>query len=160
MRIKVMDNSDIPAWVELSKEYDTYILEIVPNLTEWYEGNGELSISFDKYMDSKIIKSEAFMAIGGDGSCCGIIAVSVANNRITFFGVSHKCEFMEVGDLLLKYALSKLSVDLSITTNIVKSDAEPFQKEHALFDKYGFTFSHYGLENGVPVSCMEKKVQT
>ena len=160
MRIKTIDNSDIPVWVELSREYDRYILEIVPSLTEWYEGNGELSVSFDKYMESKIIKNEAFMVIGDDGGCCGIIAISVANSRITFFAISHKCDFMDAGDILLNHALSKMSVRSSITTNIVKSDAEPFQKQHALFKKYGFTFSHYGLENGVPVSCMERKVQT
>ena len=157
MRIKTVDYSEIPQWVELSKEYDCYILDIVPNLIEWYEGNGDTSVSFDKYMDSKISKDEAFMAISEDSDCCGIIAISIANNRISFFGVSLKFNFMEVGILLLEHALSKLDVRLKITTNIVKSDAEPFKKEYELFSKYGFTFSHDDLENGVPVSCMERK---
>ena len=160
MRIKTVDYSDIPQWVELSKEYDCYILDIVPNLAEWYGGNGDTSISFDKYMDSKINKGEAFMAVSEDGDCCGIIAISIANNRITFFGVSHKYNFFEIGTLLLEYALTKLNDRSNITKNIVRSNAEPFKKEHELFSKYGFSFSHDDLENGVPVNCMERKAIT
>lgn len=159
MKIKTVDYSDIPHWVSLSKEYDVYIQEIVPNLTEWYEGNGTSSISFEDYMDSKISKGEAFMALGEDNSCRGIVAVSIANNRITFFGISHKYDFYEVGDFLLTHALSKLDISANITTNIVKSNAEPFQKEHALFNKYNFAYLYDGLENGVPVSCMERRTK-
>ena len=157
IRIKTVDYSDIARWVSLSKEYDGYIKEIVSDLTEWYEGDGSSSVSFDDYMGSKISKGEAFMAIGADDDCRGIIAVSIANNRITFFGVSHKYDFYEVGDFLLAYALSKLNINANITTNIVKSNAEPFQKERSLFNKYDFTYSHDGLENGVPVCCMERR---
>lgn len=98
------------------------------------------------------------MAIGEDEACCGIIAISIANNRITFLGMSHEYDFYEVGDFLVAYALSKLNIKANITTNIVKSNAEPFQKEHAVFSKYNFTFSHDDLENGVPVSCMERRI--
>ena len=158
MKIKIVDYSDIPHWVELSKEYDRYILELVPNLTEWYEGNGDTSISFVKYIDSKISKGEAFMAIDDNDECRGIVAISIANNRITFLGVSLKFDFMDVGVFLLEHALSQLDIRSDITTNIVKSNAESFQKEHELFCKYGFIFSHDGLENGVPVSCMVRRM--
>ena len=66
-------------------------------------------------------------------------------------------DFGDVGDSLLAYALSKLNTKARITTNIVKSHAEPFQKEHEIFNKYNFAFSHHDLEHGVPVSCMERK---
>ena len=97
------------------------------------------------------------MAIGEDDECRGIIAISIANNRITFFGISHEYDFYEVGDFLLAFALSKLNTEANITTSIVKSNAEPFQKEYALFSKYNFTFLYDDLENGVPVSCMERR---
>ena len=162
MRIRTVNYSDISSWIALSEEYDCYILEVVPNLTEWYEGNGNASISFDHYMKSKISKSEAFMATDNENNCYGIVAISYANNRITFFWVSllHGYDFYEVGDFLLAHALSELDTNANITTNILKSCAKPFQKEHEVFSKHHFTFSHDDLENGVPVSCMVRKPQT
>ena len=162
VKIKIVSYSDISSWVALSREYDRYILEVVPDLTEWYEGNGDSTISFDDYMESKISKNEVFMATDDESNCCGVIAISKANNRITFFGVSlsHGCNFYEVSDFLLVHALSELNTNAIITTNIVKSCAEPFRKEHEVLSKHNFTFSHDDLENGVPVSCMARKPQT
>jgi hypothetical protein len=139
----------------LSKEYDCYVQELVSDLTEWYEGS-ETSISFDKYMQAKISKNEAFMATDESGGCFGITAISKTNNNITFFGISHNYDFYKVGSLLLDHALSILNATATIKTNIIKSDAEQIQKQRTLLEKYGFVFSHDDLENGVPVSCMKK----
>ena len=153
MRIKTMCLSDIPNWVLLSREHDSYVKELVPDLTEWYEGN-ETSMSYDDYMKAKISKNEAFMATGGSGACCGIAAISKNNNNITFFGVSHKCDFFEIGNLLLNHALPMLNPKSNIKTNIIRSTAEQIQKQYTLFNRHGFVFSHDDLENGVPVSCL------
>ena len=155
MKIKILSYSDIPAWILLSKEYDCYVQEIALDLTEWYDGN-ETSLSFDKYMNSKISKNEAFMATDETGACCGITAISKTNNNITFFAISHKNDFYRTGELLLDYALSILDTKTTIKTNIIKSNAEQVQKQHTLFSKYGFIFSRDDLENGVPVICYEK----
>jgi hypothetical protein len=156
MEIKTICLSDIPAWIALSKEYDKYVKEIVPDLIEWYEGN-ETSLSYEKYMQAKISKNEAFMATDESGACCGIIAISRNNNNITFFGISHKSDFYQIGNLLLDHALPMLNTKAIIKTNIIKSNAGQIQKQHTLLSKYGFVFSHDDLENGVPVSCMERR---
>ena len=155
VEIKIVCLSDIPNWILLSKEYDSYVQEIVPNLTEWYEGS-ETSISFDMYMKAKISKNEAFMATDESGAYCGIVAISKNNNNITFFGISHKFDFYEIGGFLLEHVLPLLNTKAIIKTNVIKSNAEQIQKQHVLLSNYGFVFSHDDLENGVPVSCMKR----
>ena len=83
VRIKSVGLSDIFVWTALSNEYDIYVKEIVSDITEWYEGN-ETSTSFNDYMKAKIHQNEAFMATGANGTCCGIVAISKTNNRITY----------------------------------------------------------------------------
>jgi len=156
MEIKTICLSDIPTWITLSKEYDKYVQKIVSDLTEWYEGN-ETSLSFEKYMKAKIDKNEAFMATDENEACCGAIAISKANNNITFFAISHKYDFYQVGNLLLEHALFVLNAETSIKTNIIKSNADQIQKQHTLFKKYGFVFLQDDLENGVPVSRIERR---
>jgi len=155
VNIKKVRLSDIPMWISLSKEYDKYVRDIVSELTEWYEGS-ETSISFDSYMKAKIDKNEAFMLTDEYKNCHGIIAVSKANNRITFFAISHKSNFAKIGAYMLDHALSVLNKNAVITANILKSNADHIQKQYALFNEYGFVFSFDGLENGTPVSCMER----
>ena len=141
----------------LSREYDKYILEIVPDLTEWYEGNGDTLISYEKYMDAKISKGEAFMAVTEENDCCGIIAISIKNNRISFFGISEKHNFKKAGEMLLKHALSMFDTESDIISNIIDSNAKPFQMQFELFIKHGFIFSHNGFEHGVPIKCMVRR---
>ena len=155
VKIKVAGLSDISAWIALSKEYDKYVQEIVSDIAEWYEGN-ETSIPFKDYMKAKIHQNEAFMVVDGDDICCGIIAISKTNNRITFFAVSHRCDFTEVGKVLIDHALSELNISEYITTNIIKSNAEQIQKQCMLFNQYDFAFSLDSIENGVPVNCLKR----
>ena len=76
MQIRLVTASDILAWMELSAEHDQYVLELVPDLTEWYEGDGESSPAYDDYMQFKISKNEAYMAVSPNGYCLGVAAVS------------------------------------------------------------------------------------
>lgn len=147
----VVEVKDIPQWLKLSHEFDLYIKELVRSLSQWYNGN-ENDIEFSEYMNSKIAKKEAIMAVERDNTdCLGIIAFSRNNNRITFFGVSHKAHFESVSKLLIDYALSHLDTNKQITVNVIKSDAEMLYKERKVFSDYGFIYSNSELENGVPV---------
>lgn len=148
--LKNVGVNDIPQWLKLSHEFDVYITELVGNLSQWYDGN-ENDIAFLEYMNSKIVKKEAIMAVGRANTCLGIIAFSRNNNRITFFGVSHKAHFESVSKLLIDYAMSHLDTNKQISVNIIKSDAEMLNKEREIFYDYGFVNSNSELENGVPV---------
>ena len=155
MQIKNVSVEDTSKWVLLSKEYDNYVKEANPDLTEWYEGS-DTSFSFDEYMGRRIHKNEAFMAVNELGECCGIVAISRENNNITFFGTFHKFDALSVGAFLIRYALSELDVNKSIKINELKSDSRQVQKNYALLDKFGFIYQGEVLENGVPVNCMVK----
>lgn len=149
--LKVIEENDIPQWVSLSSEYDLYIKELVGSLSQWYDGN-EKNIGFTDYMNSKIAKKEAIMAVEkANSDCLGIIAFSRNKNRITFFAVSHKAHFESVSKLLIDYALCHLDTNKQIIVNIIKSKAEILCKEREIFSDYGFIYSNSELENGVPV---------
>jgi hypothetical protein len=149
--LKVVEAIDIPQWLMLSHEFDVYIKELVGSLSHWYDGN-ENDIEFSDYMNSKIVKQEAIMVVERANTCClGIIAFSKNNNRITFFGVSHKADFEPVSMLLINYVLSQLDTNKQITVNVIKSDSEILNKERKIFADYGFIYRNSDLENGVPV---------
>ena len=58
MQIKTVGHEDSDTWMSLSKEYDDYVRESSPDLTEWYDGN-DASPSFEDYRKSKIIKKRS-----------------------------------------------------------------------------------------------------
>lgn len=149
--LKVIEANDIPQWLKLSSEFDLYIKELVGSLSQWYDGN-EKDIAFSDYMNSKIAKKEAIMAVErANTDCLGIIAFSRNNNRITFFAVSHKAHFESVSKLLIDYALSHLDMNKRINVNVIMSDAEILCKEREVLSNYGFIYNNSELENGVPV---------
>jgi len=155
VKTRLVDNTDIPKWMALSQEYDCYVRELVTDLTEWYDGN-ETSIAFGDYMDSKINKQEAFMAVDATDGCLGIIAVSKSNNRITFFAVSHKADFQTAGHELLKYALKSIDNSKPISINQITSTSPHIQKHRDLYNDFGFYYSCDSVENGVPVNTFVK----
>jgi RimJ/RimL family protein N-acetyltransferase len=155
VKTRLVDNTDIPKWMALSQEYDCYVRELVTDLTEWYDGN-ETSIAFGDYMDSKINKQEAFMAVDATDGCLGIIAVSKSNNRITFFAVSHKADFQTAGNELLKYALKSIDNSKPISINQITSTSPHIQKHRDLYNDFGFIYSCDSVENGVPVNTFIK----
>ena len=153
-QVRIVTSSDIPAWIALSREYDQYVMEIAQDLTEWYEGS-KTSMSFKDYMNAKISQKEAFIAFDQEKQdCLGIIAISIKNNRITFFAISHSCNFAQVGEQLLLHGLNKLNTNAKITINIIKSEAKQIQNQRNLFKEYGFSKLSDGLENGVSVDVM------
>ena len=155
LTIRVVTTADIPKWLELSKEYDSYVKELVQDLTEWYDGN-DTSPAFDVYMEAKINKREAFMAVDGFDDCLGIIAISRNKNRISFFGVSHKLDFREVGNNLIQYALDMLDDSKLISFNEISSNAHQIQKLREMYIENGFEYLCDSTENGVPVNTYVK----
>lgn len=151
--LRPVQRTDIPIWCQLSHEYDPYVIELVSDLSHWYDGN-ESDTSFIAYMESKIKKEEAFMAVNTAGEPFGIIAFSRINNRITFIGVFHNRDFFNTGKVLLDYAMLQLDKKSPISINVIKSKAEHIKKEMQLIKQYGFQYSNDELENGVPVEKM------
>ena len=156
MEIRMVESADIPKWQALSQEHDCYVKELVPDLTEWYEGN-ETSPAFEVYMQGKIDKQEAFMAIDTNGNCLGIVAISKKNNRITFFGVSHKTDFHTVGYCLMKHSLEKLDISKAISINEISSTAPQIQRYRDLYLDNEFVYSYDSIECGVPVNTFVKQ---
>lgn len=148
IQIRNVNTDDIELWIELSREYDVYVKDLVGDLTEWYNGN-ENDISFKDYMKSKIAKKEVLMAT--TDICQGIVAFSKAYNRITFFAISHKANFEYVSHYLIDYVLNLLNTERQISINIIKSNAEIIKKQRNVFFEYGFVFNSDDVENGVPV---------
>jgi hypothetical protein len=157
VEIREVTFADVPKWISLSKEYDKYVLELVPDLGEWYEG-GNTSMAFNEYMQAKILQREAFLIEDEDDKKrLGIIAISKKNNRITFFGISHNSDFNKEGKFLVNHALSLLDVNSDISINVLKSNAKWIQEEYNFFAARGFSYSCDGQENGVPVVVMTRK---
>ena len=155
MKIRLVNNTDMPTWMALSQEYDCNVRELVSDLSEWYDGN-DTSPTFGDYMNSKINKQEAFMAVDTSDSCLGIIAISIKNNRITFYGVSHKSDFQSVGSTLMETALEKLDDSKPICINEIISNSPQIQKIRDLIHAFGFEYSCDSIENSVPVNTFVK----
>lgn len=155
LNVRTVIDADIPKWKALSSEYDRYVKESVPDLTEWYEGN-DSSPAFDAYIESKIISGEALIAIDDLGNCLGVIAFSQKNNRITFFGVSHKADLCLVGETLLCHAINHLDSAKPISINEITSSSEWICQHRDLYLRFGFVYSCDALENGVPVHTFVK----
>ena len=156
MRIRTLNNGDIPKWWALSHEYDSYVKELVPDLTEWYDGNNKNSLSFDSYIKTKIDKQEAFIAVDEHDDCLGIVAISRENNRISFFGVSESIDFHAVGGNLMKYALENLDSSKPVSITELSSTSQKIQMHKELLHAFGFSYSCDSLENGAPVNVFVK----
>lgn len=149
MLIRTVTVCDIPAWRALSSEYDRYVSELVGDIGEWYEG-GNGSPAFIDYMNAKISKQEAFMAVSDGDRCLGIIAVSRQNNRITFFGISRGIDISAARSLLL-YALTELDASRDIFINLLDSPSAWIDQHRAILTGLGFEYVENSLENNVPV---------
>ena len=155
MEIKLVIKEDISKWKNLSLEHDKYVKELVSDLTEWYEGN-ENSISFDKYMESKINQKEAFIAVDNKNNCLGIIAFSYKRNYITFFGITEDMDIEIIGNKLLHYVFELMDKNKPISINAINSKSEWIMKYIEVYIKNGFVFNGNTLENGVPVNIYAK----
>ena len=151
MNIRIVNNLDIPKWWALSHEYDCYVQELVPDLTEWYDGN-DTAPAFDEYMERRINRQEAFIVVDAHDNCLGIAAISRVNNNITFFGVTHKADFQTVGKTLLSYTLENLNNSKAVSVNEINNTSSHIKNHIELFESNGFNYSHDSLEHGVPVN--------
>jgi len=155
MQIRIITEADIPQWQALSLEYDRYVEESVPDLSEWYGGN-DYSPAFTFYMKAKITQQEAFMAVDCNDSCLGVIAFSKKNNRITFFAVSHHADFNIAANALFDCAFTHLNTSEVIYINEIISSSEWIKLHRQLYFKLGFMFYCNSIENGVPVKTLAK----
>jgi len=155
MNIRLATKMDIPKWKKLSQEHDKYVLEIVSDLTEWYEGN-DVSESFDFYMESKISKNEAFIAIDENDNCLGIAAFSYKRNYITFLGVSDNYNIKLIGKELLIFIISLMDEKKPIFVNEINSKSEKIIQYIGLYIENGFIKNGNTKENGVPVDVYIK----
>lgn len=135
MLIRWATMTDKAAWLELSQEYDKYISEMTSDMALWYDGYD----GFDKYMQGKIKKNNAVMAVDRmTGRCNGMIAFSKTNNRITFFAVSEKADFNETAEKLLLVALRQLNTNKDISVKLPIGINTIFRQIISAFERKGF----------------------
>ena len=142
MLIRWAAEDDKAQWLALSREYDKYIGKLSSDLAQWYEG-------FDEYMDSKIRKNNALIAIDRmSGRCIGAAAFSKTNNRITFFAVSEGDESSETADRLLTTALRQLDTAKDIGVMLPVGICDVFLLIIAAFIKHGFAITGDAVMEG------------
>lgn len=141
-----LDNRQI--WLALAHESDKIVKMLIENIDIFYDG-------FDSYMNTKIEKNEAYMAIDDNlKQCMGIVAFSKTYNRITFLGVFELFDFISVGSKLIDFALKQLDFSKPISANVLKGGIEPLLKERQLYETFGFVeYDNSIFEAGVP-ACM------
>lgn len=151
MIIRAVTIDDIQAWLDLSHEWDDQVSTLIHDISVFYDG-------FDNYMESKIKKNEALMAVDKTSyQCLGVVAFSKTNNRISYFGVSKNTDFHTVGSKLMEVALNQLDMTKEISVNVFKTDLIPVQQERSLYESFGFTeIDNTIFEAGVPACLMKK----
>jgi ribosomal protein S18 acetylase RimI-like enzyme len=153
MFIRALNEKDIPAWLALAHESDSIIARMIPDIAVFYH-------DFDEYITRKTEQYEAFMATDIlTGKCLGIIAFSRTYNRITFLGVTKTAEFSVIGTKLMDFVLNQLDNTREITANVIKSNTGIFQKEYALYKRFGFIETDNKImENGIPARQMKRDI--
>jgi hypothetical protein len=152
IEFRFMTHDDLGIWLSFAHDTsDNIIKELTPDIEAFYEG-------FDKYMESKITKQEAYMAIDRfSKNCVGIVAFSQSNNRITFLGISGSVDFEFVGTRLMDIAFEKLDSSKEISANVLIGDYESLRQEKRLYEKYGFIASNdYTFEANVPAYLLKR----
>lgn len=141
MLIRWATTDDKYAWVELADN--------VANIF----GNPTMSTDkdFHEYMDSKLSKFEALIAVDRmSGNCLGIIGFSRTFNRITWFGVFEQYRGKGVGTRLLTTALRQLDRTREITVETYREDYPVGMPARIVYHKVGFVdvdnnmFDHLG----------------
>ncbi len=141
MLIRWATSKDKPAWIQLAD-----------NVADIF-GNSSMATDkdFHEYMDSKLSKYEALIAMDRQSeSCLGIIGFSRTHNRITWFGVFEENRGRGIGSRLLSTALRQLDNTKDITVETYRSDYPPGLPARAVYQKLGFVqvdntiFDHLG----------------
>jgi len=150
MLIRLAAAEDKPAWLALSQEYDKYI----KNLALWYDG-------FDEYMDNKIKKNAAVIAVDRmSGRCNGLIAFSKAYNRITFFGVSENADFAETANRLLTVALRQLDTNKDVIATLPEGVCPVLKNIISSCEKHGFVIVNGEIIQGLNHHNLVRKATT
>ncbi|MBC8080729.1 MAG: GNAT family N-acetyltransferase [Gorillibacterium sp.] len=129
MLIRHVTFEDVRNWLELAAD----VAEVfrAPDMANDRE--------FHEYMQAKINKYEAFMAVDYvSNRCMGIIGFSKNDNRITWFGVFEKHRNKGVGSKLLKCALNQLDWKKEITVETYSDDYMPGVPAKHVYRKFGF----------------------
>lgn len=147
--IRTVTYVDMKVWALLAHQYsDTVLRELAADINVFYNG-------FEAYMERKIQQNEVFMAIDPVyDECMGIVAFSRTNNRITFFAVADKYDFVRVGSELLMFTLSQLDSSRSVYSTVFKSTHERVVKETQLYEMHGFKSCEDTVEAGVSALLM------
>jgi len=151
MLIRWATKEDIPAWLGLSREYDTYISQIATDFSKWYLG-------FEEYFNRKIEQYGAVMAVDRmSGNCNGAIAFSRSHNRNTFFAVSPKAKRKETAEKLLKVAVRQLNSNQDIILHIADGKDGILKDDIDFFKDNGFEIIHGMVLDGCPMLELVRK---
>ena len=106
--------------------------------------------SFLLYMDSKIAKNEALMAVDRmSDECLGIIGFSRTNNRISWFAVAEQYRNKGIGTRLLNTALRQLDNTKDITIDTFCEECAWGQPARVVYHRAGFAETEpFTDENG------------
>lgn len=129
MFITEVSQDNISQWLVLAEEMEPI-----------FQGSMVKNEKFHAYMDGKIKKREAFMALDRtqDHALVGIIGFSRTHNRITWFGVFEKYRNQGIGSKLLECALHQLDRTQEITVDTFREDYELGQPARHVYQKFGF----------------------
>lgn len=129
MLIKWAANDDIPAWRALAGDV-AYVFGDAAMATD---------AKFNEYMESKISKFEALIAVDrASGDCLGVIGFSRTYNRISWFGVFERHRGKGIGKRLLATALRQLDNTKEISVITFREDDALGQPARAVYRKLGF----------------------
>lgn len=130
MLLRCVTTNDISSWQQLAGT----VAELFGSPNMPFEQ------SFLSYMNSKIAKLEALIAVDRmSNECLGIIGFSRTNNRISWFAVSEKYRNKGIGARLLNTALRHLDTSKNITVDTFCEDCLLGQPARAVYQKAGFT---------------------
>ncbi len=129
MLIRYANSKDKKKWISLAKEIGPIFR--APNM--------ETDPDFLEYMDSKISKSLALVAVDRmSNKQMGFIGFSTTYNRITWFGVFSEFRNRGIGSNLLKCCLNQLDWTKDITVETYPDHYTPGLPAKSVYRKMGF----------------------
>lgn len=134
--------------MNLAHESDEIVEKLITNVNIFYEG-------FDTYMNTKIRKKEAYMAVDDSlKQCLGIVTFSKTYNRTTFLGVFEAFNFIFVGFMLIDFALKQLDYSKPISANVLKGNIQHLLKERKSYETFGFVECDNSILEAGVLACM------
>jgi len=129
MLIRYATEQDISSWLLLAK-HGSPILSTAETTDD---------IVFSNFMVSKIVQKEALIAVDMiSNSCLGLIACSIVDNTIVWFGIYDMYRGSSIGAHLLDSALNLLDRTKDIDIRSITEDDATEASNRTLFTKFGF----------------------